>query len=194
MYFTEFLIDWSNNNSIQFFIKYRSEGSVVRNRKIINQAVDMMTIDEVKNDISMLDNKSFSIGNASEEECRSKILKLICRQRHNMQMNHYRKKKKSKVTNYLLRANNITVTTCGKRKKDELNSRQKQQRKIKKVMENAPTYLLVNPSINNKETNDLDTMYLTCLEHGGSILNNYDWGIEGISNTEKMKRQDAYRN
>ena len=92
------------------------------------------------------------------------------------------------------RANNITVTTCGKRKKDELNSRYQQQHKKKKVMENTATYLLANPSINNKETNDLDTMYLTCLEHGGSILNNYDWGIEGISNTEKMKRQDAYRN
>ena len=37
----------------------------------------MMTIDEVKNDISILDNKSFSIGNASEEEYWSKIIKLI---------------------------------------------------------------------------------------------------------------------
>ena len=131
MYFAELVIDWSNDNSIRFFIKDRLEGSVVRNRKIINQAVGMMTIDEVKNDISILDNKSFSIENASEEEYRSKIIKLIRRQRNNMHVNRCTKKKKSKSTNYLSRANNITVTTCGKRKKDELNSRQKQQCKKK---------------------------------------------------------------
>ena len=57
----------------------------IRKSRIIQQALAMLTIEEVKNDIAILDNQSFIIENNDEEELRSHLGKLVKQYRKNMQ-------------------------------------------------------------------------------------------------------------
>ena len=59
-------------------------------------------------------------------------------------------------------------------------------------MKNAPAYISVTSPATKKKMSDIDLMRRTCLEHGGHHLNRYDWSINGISNTEKERRQDLF--
>ena len=166
---------------------------MVRKTRIVEQALATLTIEEVKNDIAILDNQSFIIENNDEKELRSQLSKLIERYRRNMQSRRCKEKKKKRISNYPSRANNIQVTTCGIRKREELNNRKKEQRKKRRLVKNAPAYISVTSPATKKKMSDIDLMRHTCLEHGGHHLNRYDWSISGISNTEKRQRQERFR-
>ena len=92
--FPEFTIDWLNDNSIRSFIKNKAPTCIVRKTRIVEQALAMLTIEEIKNDIAILDNESFMLENNGEKELRSQLSKLIERYRRNMQLRRCKEKKK----------------------------------------------------------------------------------------------------
>ena len=88
---------------------------------------------------------------------------------------------------------NIQMTPCGIRKSDALNARQRSQRRKKKDRLTAPSFIPANTKIPNEGISTLDEMRLACLRHGGHNLNDYDWGVAGITDKEKSLRQNNYR-
>ena len=63
--------------------------------------------------------------------------KLVRRYRNNIEKKQSREKRKKMSTNYPLCAKNVQVTTCGIRKIEELNNRQKEQRKKRRLVKNS---------------------------------------------------------
>ena len=192
--FPEFSIDWLDDNSIRSLIKNKAPTCIVRKTRIVQQALAMLTIEEIKNNIAILDNESFMSENNDKKELRCELSKLIERYRRNMQSRRCKEKKKKTISNYPSRANNIQVTTCGIRKREELNNRRNEQRKKKRLVKNGPAYISVTSPVTKKKMSDIDLMRRTCLEHGGYHLNRYDWSISGISSTEKKQRQIRFWN
>ena len=192
--YIDLFLDWSNDNKIRLYLFKQIAIQSINSNKILSQAIKLMPIDKVVNDVSILCKDELVLGNQSEHSIRHELNKLVKIYRKNCSRTANRKKAKSKVDKNPSRTKNILITACGIRKRDELNARYRCQRRKKKEESTAPSYIPKSPKNHNEGITSLEQMALVCLSHGGHNLNDYDWGIENITDNERLLRQDKYRN
>ena len=166
----------------------------IQMRKIVSQAIELMSTEEIKSNIQILDNGGFDISNqTTKEQLKAYLVKLVRRIRQLHSYNRCRKRKRDKVDSYPSRTKNILISPSGLKKRRENNERQKRQRARKRAKETESTFVWLNPSDVKQEMDDVDAMRLHCLQHGGHTMNKNDWGVKGISDAERKTRQENYR-
>ena len=59
----EFVIDWRNDGSIRMFLTKTISNKNIQIRKIVSQAIELMSTEEIKSNIQNLDNGGFDVSN-----------------------------------------------------------------------------------------------------------------------------------
>ena len=133
-----------------------------------------MPIDSVLNDVRILCQERFELGNRSEHDVRYELKRLV----ENLRRNYNRcKKQKTKVDKNPSRTKNTLITPCGIRKREEENFIQRSQRRRKIERLTAPSYVPDNPNTINEGSSTIDDMHVMCLHHRGHNLNDYHWDV-----------------
>ena len=185
--FSELTVDWFDDSDIRRFIKTRIGEGCDHRKRIMHQAIESMTNEEMHNDIKVLSGDSIVF----DDDIKSNLQKLVRRCRKTQHRQSSRKKIKRRRKNPS-RDQKVKMTTCGINKRVLLNKRDKRQRKEKASIQNAAVYVSTENRNPTKQMSDIDAMRFTCLQHGGIHLDRYDWGVEGITKEEKHRRQKAY--
>ena len=188
--YIDLFLDWSNDNEIRFYLSKQIPIQSINAKRILSQAIKLMPIDRVVNDIRILSKGGFVIDEQSEHNVRNTLKKLVEGLRRNHKRNN--KKRKTKVDMHPSRTKNILITPCGIRKREEDNSILRSKRRKRNDQFTAPSYIPSNEKNLNEGINTLDDMRLVCLRHGGHNLNDYDWGVVGITDKERLLRQHKY--
>ena len=128
--YIDLFLDWSNDNKIRLYLFKQIAIQSINSNKILSQAIKLMPIDKVVNDVSILCKDELVLGNQSEHSIRHELNKLVKIYRKNCEQTANRKKAKTKVDNYPSRTKNILITACGIRKRDELNSSRLRLQKV----------------------------------------------------------------
>ena len=137
-------------------------------RKIVSQAIELMSTEEIKSNIQILDNGGFDISNqTTKEQLKAYLVKLVRIIRKSYKRKNPRKREQDKVDNYPSRTKNILISPSGLKKRRQDNERLKRQRTRKRVKEKEATFVWINPSDIKQEMDDADAMRLHCLQQGG---------------------------
>ena len=116
-------------------------------RKIVSQAIELMSTEEIKSNIQILDNGGFDISNqTTKEQLKAYLVKLVRRIRQLHSYNRCRKRKRDKVDSYPSRTKNILISPSGLKKRRQDNDRKIQKRARKRVKEKESTFVWLNPS------------------------------------------------
>ena len=91
--YIDLFLDWSNDNKIRLYLFKQIAIQSINSNKILSQAIKLMPIDKVVNDVSILCKDELVLGNQSEHSIRHELKKLVNYFRYNA----YQKKAKSKV-------------------------------------------------------------------------------------------------
>ena len=95
-------------------------------RKIVSQAIDLMSTEEIKSNIQILDKGGFDISNqTTKQQLTACLVKLVRRTRNTQTQQRNRKSKGDKVESYPSRTNNILISPSGLKKKRQNNDRKK---------------------------------------------------------------------
>ena len=130
----EFVIDWRNDGSIRMFLTTKISNKNIQMRKIVSQAIELMSTEEIKSNIQNLDNGGFDISNqTSKEQLKAYLVKLVRRIRKTYNQKSHRKRKRDKADINPSRTKNILISPSGLKKKRQDNERQKRQRSRKRV-------------------------------------------------------------
>ena len=188
--YIDLFLDWSNDNGIRFYLSKQIPIQSINVKRIFSQTIKLMPLDRVVNDVKILCKGGFVLRNQSEHDVRNKLKKLVDALRKNHRRN---KKQKTKMDKNPSRTKNIQMTPCGIRKTDALIVRKQSQRRKNNDRLTAPPFIPSNTKIPNEGISTLDETNIACLRHGGHNLNDYGWGVAGITDNEKSLRQGKYR-
>ena len=98
----------------------------IQMRKIVSQAIDLMSTEEIKSNIQILDKGGFDISNqTTKQQLTACLVKLVRRTRNTQTQQRNRKSKGDKVESYPSRTNNILISPSGLKKKRQNNDRKK---------------------------------------------------------------------
>ena len=128
------MIDWCNDSSIHMFLSTKIAIEKVLVKRFVRQAIELMSTEEIKSNIQILDKGGFDISNqTTKQQLTACLVKLVRRTRNTQTQQRNRKSKGDKVESYPSRTNNILISPSGLKKKRQNNERQKQQRARKRV-------------------------------------------------------------
>ena len=73
----DLFLDWSNNNEIRFYLSKQIAIQSINSKFILSQAIKLMPIDKVVNDVSILCKDEFVLGNQSEHSVRHEFKNCV---------------------------------------------------------------------------------------------------------------------
>ena len=86
----------------------------IQMRKIVSQAIELMSTEEIKSNIQILDNGGFDISNqTTKEQLKGYLVKLVRRIRKLHSYNRCRKRKRDKADINPSRKKNILISPSG---------------------------------------------------------------------------------
>ena len=128
------MIDWRNDSSIHMFLSTKIAIEKVLVKRFVRQAIELMSTEEIKSNIQILDNGGFDISNqTTKEQLKAYLVKLVRRIRNTHNQQTQRKRKRDKVENYPSRTKNILISPSGLKARRLRNEREKRQRTRKRV-------------------------------------------------------------
>ena len=108
------MIDWRNDSSIRTFLCKKISNKNFQRRKIVSQAIELMSTEEILSNIRNLDNGGFDVSNQTTKELlKAYLVKLVRRIRQLHSYNMCRKRKRDKVEINPSRTKNILISPSG---------------------------------------------------------------------------------
>ena len=135
--YIDLFLDWLDDNKIRFYLSKQISIQSINKKRIFSQAIKLMPMEKVVNDVRVLCKDKFVLEDESEHNVRQKLSKLVKVFRRDHERS---KKKKAKVDKNLSRTKNILVTPCGLRHRDLTNAMQRRQRRKKREQLTAPVW------------------------------------------------------
>ena len=94
----EFAIDWRNDSSIRMFLSKKITIEKVLVKRFVHQAIELMSTEEIRSSIQILDNGGFDISNqTTKEQLKAYLVKLVSRIRKTYNKKRLEKESKTKL-------------------------------------------------------------------------------------------------
>ena len=114
----EFVIDWRNDSSIRMFLSKKITIEKVLVKRFVHQAIELMSTEEIRSNIQILDNGGFDISNqTTKEQLKAYLVKLVRRIRKYDKEKSLKKRKQDEVDINPSRTKNILISPSGLKKK-----------------------------------------------------------------------------